>query len=101
MFHIELTHARHAQASLTLLSLNRDLLYKALECLADLACHLEGVVVVPTCFLTITKRGYNVFRLCADAELAAPDAHAAGDVVAGVASLVLAPRTLVEDIGNP
>ena len=52
-------------------------------------------------YLVVTKCGYNVFRLRADAELATPDADAAGDVVAGAAALVPAPRTLIERICDP
>ena len=45
--------------------------------------------------------GYDVFGTGADAELAAPDAETAADVVAGMAAAVLAEGTLVDGIGNP
>ncbi len=43
----------------------------------------------------------DVFRACADAELAAPDAHAAADVIGGVAPFVIAEGALVDALGDP
>ena len=44
---------------------------------------------------------HDIFGLGADAELAAPDADAGGDVVVGVAALVVAPGAFVDGVGNP
>ena len=43
----------------------------------------------------------DVLGLGADAELAAPDAEAGGDVVVSVSALVAAPRALVDVVSNP
>ena len=44
---------------------------------------------------------HHVFRAGADAELAAPDAHARADVVAGAAPLPRAVGTFIDAVGNP
>ena len=43
----------------------------------------------------------DIFGLGANAELAAPDAEAGGDVVAGLTTLVATPRAFVDTVGNP
>lgn len=45
--------------------------------------------------------GDDVFGLGADTELAAPDAQAGGYVELGVATLMAAPRTFIDIIGDP
>ncbi len=66
-----------------------------------------GITLLPTirrsmssCDLPVKRRD-DVFRLGADAELPAPEADAGGDIVAGRAPLVAAPRAFIDAVGNP
>ena len=49
----------------------------------------------------LTKSSYHIFTLRADAELAAPDADARGDVILCITTTMAAPRAFIKMIGNP
>ena len=48
-----------------------------------------------------TEGCHNIFRLCADAEFAAPDAQAGTHIKARVVALKFTPRAFVYGICNP
>ena len=51
--------------------------------------------------IILTKSSHHIFALGTDAELAAPDADAGGDIEPGIAALMATPRTFIDMIGNP